>query len=219
MDPVRDVLKELVSDPERFQETSGYERLLALLHEGHSPVAIKELLRENSAFAGDILWTVCELDDPAPFVEEAARHMSDEDRGAAAYAIEVVLRAAEDGSYLRNALDCLASAPTAVREHAARVLASRGLLRAREVFGLGNWTWAAKLVDGLLDKSRNAEATLRILVADSRGDRLMVGLMIATLASEHDGRAARILEQSELESVRDFGGQLRRMFEHRWSAR
>lgn len=180
---------------------------------------MKELLCGDAGFIGDVLWTVCELDDPSPYAEEAARHIDDPDPGTAAYAIEVVLRASHDSNRLGAVLRRLEVAPIPVREHTVRVLAGEGLLRARDVFRLGNWTWAAVLLDELQDKSGNAEAglaTLRALVGDSREDRLLVGLMVAALASERDDRAIRILEQSERQWVRDFGTQLRRMFQHRW---
>jgi hypothetical protein len=218
MDSVRTLMEELKSNPHRFQKCDGYGRLLKLLRDGHSPLAVKELLQGNAEFVGDLLWTVCELDDLAPYAEEAVGHIDDPDRGTAAYAIEVVLRAAHDGDSLGAVLRRLEAAPIPVREHAVLVLASEGLVRARDVFRLGNWAWADVLLDGLLDGSRDAEATLRALLGDSREDRLLVGLMVAALASEHDDRAVRILEQSEREWVPDFAMQLRQMFQHRWKS-
>jgi len=215
-DPVRSILEELKSDPIRFQKRGGYGRLAELLRDGCSPIAVIELLRGDTTFAGDLLWTVCELDDPAPYVAAAADHLDASDPGTAAYATEVLLRSAQDGEHLRAALHRLKSAPLPIREHAILVLATQGLTRAREVFDVGNWGWAAVLVDGLFDGSQDAEATLVSLISDVRQDRVSVGLVIATIASEQDERAVRILEQSESEWVRNFAGQLRRMFERRW---
>jgi hypothetical protein len=218
MDPVRNILEELKADPHRFQRTDGYRRLLELLQARHSPLAIKELLRGDDTFVGDILWTVCELDDLEPYVEEASHHIDAQDPGTAAYAIEVLLRAAHKSDLLKVALGRLESAPLPVREHAILVLAAQGMTRAGDVFRLGNWTWAAALMDGLLDRSHDPETTLKSLVDDSRQDRVLVGLVVATIASETDERAVRILDQSEQEWVRDFAVQLRRMFQHRWRA-
>jgi len=216
MDPVRKILEELKANPHRFQRTDGYRRLLELLRDGNSPLAVKELLRGDASFIGDILWTVCELDDLEPYVEEAALHVDAPDRGTAAYAIEVLLRAADGSALLDVALARLESAPLPVREHAILVLAAQGIARARDVFRLGNWAWAAAVMDELLDQSRDPEIRVKTLVADSRQDHLLVGLVIATLVSEKDGRAVRVLEDSELEWVRDFGAELRRMFQHKW---
>ena len=218
MDPVRNILEELKADPERFQKTAGYQRLLALLQSGHSPIAVKELLSGDAPFVGDILWTVCELDNPQPYVEEAARHVAASDRGTAAYAIEVLLRGAQESDILEVALGCLETAPLPVLEHAILVLAAQGISRARDVFRLGNWPWAAILMDKLLDGSRVQESAVRALITDPRQDHLMVGLVLATIASEKDRRASLILQRSELEWVRDFAGQLQRMFEHKWES-
>jgi len=216
MDPVRKILQELEADPDRFQRTEGYRRLCELLQDRNSPLAVKELLRGHASFIGDILWTVCELDDLEPYVEEAALHIDDPDRGTAAYAIEVLLRAADENDVLEAALARLESAPLPVREHAILVLAAQGIARARDVFSLGNWPWAAAVMDDLLDESHDPETMVKTFIADCRPDHLLVGLVIATLVSEKDGRAVRVLEHSELDWVRDFGGQLRRMFQHEW---
>lgn len=215
-DPVRTTLEELRSDPSKFQKRGGYERLVGLLESGNSPLAVDEFLRDDSDLAGDVLWAVCELDDLGPYVQAAARHLNARDPGTAAYAIEILLRAAEDKGYLQAALRQLQSAPAPVRDHAALVLAGQGLNRARDVFRLGAWAWAAELTDGLLDGSRSPEAAVEALAADLRQDRLLVGLTLATIASEQGEWATRILDRSELESVRKFAEQLRRMFEHRW---
>ncbi len=215
-DPVRNLLEELKSDSRRFQRTGGYERLLRLLDGGCSPVAVKELLAEGGTYTGDILWTVCELDDLHPYVGEAVRHIADPDRGTSAYAIEVLLRAANDDAHLKAALHSLQAAPIPVAEHAAVVLASQGLLRAREVFQSGDWQWAALLMDELLSGSRDAETTIKALVAEPDQSRVFVGLVVATIASEQNERAVAALEESEVAWIRDFAGQLRRMFQHRW---
>jgi hypothetical protein len=214
-------LQELKSDPRRFQKTGGYERLLKLLETGGSPAAVKDLLREGGEFVGDILWTVCELDDLGPYVEDAAPHVRDPDRGTAAYAIEILLRAAEQRDHLMFALQALESAPIPVAEHAALVLAGQGPVRAREVFQRGDWPWAAELVGELLQGSASSDviATIKTLIADSRPARVLVGLLLATLASEQDDRAIRLLEASHGESMREFAGQLQQMFQHRWRAR
>jgi hypothetical protein len=219
IDMIRTIVKELRSNPRRFQRAGGYQRLLSLLEEGYSPEPVKELLREDSSFVGDVLWTVCELDNVAPYVEDAALHMGAADRGTAGYAVEVVLRGAQDSAHLRAALSLLESAPAPVREHAVFVLASQGLARVREIFLLGNWEWAARIADDALSGPLDLEGTLKPLVDDSRAAHQLVGLTLATLAAERDERAVQIVEESRSEWARDLSVQLRRMFQHRWPSR
>jgi hypothetical protein len=217
LDPVRSTLEELKANPQRFQRRGGYERLLALIEEGHPPDALEDLLGEESSFAGDLLWTVCELEDVERYVAKAAIHLSASDPGTAAYAFEVLLRGARDGACLEMGLNLLRSVPVPVREHAALVLASQGLVRAKEVFRLADWNWAADLVDEFADGSRTVEATVDALVNDPRGDRQLVGLVLATVSSEQNEGALRVLEQSEAEWLRNFAERLRRMFQRRWA--
>jgi hypothetical protein len=61
---------------------------------------VKQVLAGSAAIVGDLLWTVTELEDVAPFVSEAAKHLSSDDKGAAAYAMEVVLRGSHDPAQL-----------------------------------------------------------------------------------------------------------------------
>lgn len=215
-DPVRTLLEGLKSDPSRFQKTGGYERLRQVLEEGGSPVAVKELLRGNATFVGDVLWTVCELDDLGPYVDEAILHITDTDRGTAAYAIEIVLRAARSREHLSAVLHCLEVAPSALVEHAALVLAAQGLSRSREIFSLGGWDWAVLLIERLLNGSSETESAVQEMANDLRQDRVLVGLVIATAASEQTERAIEVLEQSGVGWIHDFAGQLREMFQHRW---
>jgi hypothetical protein len=212
-------LEELTSDPVRFQRTDGYERLLARLEEGCSPTALKEVLREDTSFAGDLLWTVCELDNVEPYVEEAALHLGSPDRGTAGYALEVVLRGAHDSRHLEAALTVLETAPPPVFEHGVLVLASQGLDRARDVFRVGGWSWAAEQVDELARGPQDIETTVEkiaMLVNDPGPDQAFVGLMIAVLASEQDERVVRVLEESGPEQFQSIPAQLRKMFQHRW---
>ena len=218
-DPVRSILNELRSDQRRFQRTEGYTRLLAVLEQGCSPRALIELLREHNSFAGDLLWTVCELENVEPYADEAALHLHSPDPGTAGYALEVLLRGARDSRQLDVALRFLESAPLPVVEHGTIVLASQGLERARDVFRLGHWSWAAdqveELLRGSLDIGKLVETTAA-LVGDSRPDRLFLGLVLAVICSEHDERAVLVLEQSGLDRFGSISSQLRRMFEHRW---
>jgi len=219
VDPVRENLEELKANPKRFQKTGGYERLLRLLQEGCSPAAVNDLLKGEATFIGDVLWTVCELDDVSPYVAEAVHHMEASDVGTAAYAIEILLRGGDNRPELQAVFRTLESAPIAVCEHAIRVLAAQGLLRARDIFRLGDWGWAGSLFDRLARSSHAAEQILQSLVGDSRQEHQLAGLVVATIASEHDDRAVQILEQSRSAWARDFAGQLRQIFGHRWHAR
>jgi len=215
-DQVRETLEELTANPRRFQRTGGYERLLQLLQDGHSPDAVKNLLNGDVPFVGDLLWTICELDDVSPYVAEATRHIAAHDHGTAAYAVEVVLRGGDNMPELQAVFRSLELAPLAVCEHAVRVLAGQGTLRVRDIFRLISWDWAASLFDDLADSSHSAQRILQSLIGDARRDRQIVGLVIATIASEHDDRAVRILEQSSSDWAHEFAVELRRIFGHRW---
>jgi len=188
-----------------------------LLEEGHAPDALEELLAEESSFLGDLLWTVCELEDVERYVEKAALHLGAADPGTAAYAFEILLRGARDGARLEQGLNLLGAAPAPVREHAVIVLASQGLARVREIFDLAGWRWAAEVVDGVRNGERKVEEMVRELVADPGEERRLVGLVLATAASEHNDGALRILEQSDLEWVCKLAKRLRGMFQHRWA--
>ena len=79
MDPVSEIVAELEQNPSRFRATDGYERLLNRLRDGYAPDAVKQVLRGEAAFVGDLLWTVVQLDSVEPYVSEAVRHISSPD--------------------------------------------------------------------------------------------------------------------------------------------
>jgi hypothetical protein len=219
VDPLRTILEELRSNPVRFRRTEGYERLLGLLENGCSATALHELLRTDADFVGDLLWTVCELDDVAPYVDEAVIQLRSSDAGALGYAIEILLRGARDAEHLTVAMHFLESAPTPVFEHAAFVLASQGLDRAREAFDNGGWLWAAQQMTELLHGSATPEDlsdTITSLVDSSAPERAFVGLMLTVLAAERAEGPVLALERSASQRFPSVAVQLRKMFQHRW---
>ncbi len=216
-DPIRALLAELIVNPARFQRVDGYSRLLELLQQGGSPEAVQQFLCRDDSFIGDLLWTVCELDNVDAYVDGARRHIRAPDVGTSAYAVEVLLRSGNRPDFLNEVLDTLRSAPFQVVDHAALVLAAQGASRASDVFRLGGWAWAEVLFGEIVSGSTAVEATIENLLAKDSQEHLFVALVIATLASEEDERAVIVLERSQISWVCDFAAQLRRMFRRRWS--
>src|SRR5262249_24475584 len=133
MDPVGKLVDELRKNPRRFRSTGGYERLLDVLREGHPTDALTQALVEGSDVAGDLLWTIAELENVEPFAPQARQYILSPDTGTAAYAMEIVLRGGHERGDLRAALDQLRDCDVAVCEHAVRTLAGEGLSRLREI--------------------------------------------------------------------------------------
>jgi hypothetical protein len=183
---------------------------------------LKQLLREQVSFAGDLLWTVCELEFVDTYCAEAALQVRSSDAGTSGYALEILLRGARDDQYLGLALEVLEAAPMRVFEHAVFVLASQGVERAREVFRVGGWRWAADRVEDLHRELPDIEKlveTIAELVDDAGPERLFLGLMLAVLGSERDERAVQVLERVGPDRFHGISVQLRRMFERRWLAK
>lgn len=206
MDPVQELMAELRKNPNRFRATDGYERLLAVLNEGHSVNALKTTLREGSDAAGDLLWTVAQLASVESFVPEACEHLSSPDKGTAAYAIEIVLRGGDDVASLRAAFDCLRVCDVAVCEHAVRTLAGDGLGRLREVLGTAGHTWSVALageLGGAVSRTR-----IESLILDGSRDRQVVGVALAALARERDPSFSSSFSLSDQPWIRDYGSWL-----------
>lgn len=123
---IEKLMEELRNNPRRFRTTGGYERLIEALEDGHSHDSLKQILSEPSDIAGDLLWTVAELDTVEPFVSVALLHLSSEDKGTAAYAMEIVLRGGEGREDFRAVFDRLQVCDVAICEHAVRVLVAGG---------------------------------------------------------------------------------------------
>src|SRR5512147_970307 len=134
MDLVGKLAQQLRESPSRFRARDGYDQLLVALREGHPPSALKQLLNEGpEEVAGDLLWVVAELEDVETFVPEACRHLSSSDTGTVAYAMEILLRGAQESAYLRAAFEKLRACHDAVCEHAVRTLVGEGLNRVKGI--------------------------------------------------------------------------------------
>jgi hypothetical protein len=210
MDPVGKLVDELRRSPSRFRATGGYERLLEVLRQGHAPDALKQVLSEGSDVAGDVLWTIAELENVAPFVSEARRYLASPDKGTAAYAMEIVLRGSQESADLREALDQLRVCDVAVCEHAVRTLAGEGLTRLRAILQAAGYGWSRALAD-----KRSGSASRRDiegLILDTSRDRQVVGVVLATLAWEQDATFADSLTRSDEAWIRDYGEWLKQDF-------
>lgn len=208
MDPIRGLLHELERDPSRFRATDGYDRLLRRLWEGDSPAAIKEALCGDAEFVGDLLATVADLESVDSFVFEAARHLASEDKGTAAYAMEIVLRGTLDPKLLGTVFERLSTCDVAVCEHAVRILAAQGLSRVGKVLEAAGLTWSAAYAETFLHNLPQREL-IEELASHTARDRQIVGAVLATLASERDPKFAEYLERSDHAWVRDYGQWLR----------
>jgi hypothetical protein len=202
-DPIGKLMDELREKPKRFRATGGYERLLDVLRDGHAPDAVKQFLSEGTDVAGDLLWTIAELETVEPFVPEARQYLSSPDKGTAAYAMEIVLRAGHEADDLRAALDQLRACDVAVCEHAVRTLAGEGLGRLIEVLDGAGCTWSGQLTDKFSGAASRQE--IERLIFDASRDRQVVGLVLATLAWEQDRTFADALARSDEPWIRDYG--------------
>ncbi|MEO0460608.1 MAG: hypothetical protein AAF219_07180 [Myxococcota bacterium] len=208
------VFDELSNRPERFKATGGYDRLIGLLTQGsRSDIhTAKQLLQKRTEYTGDLLWALCELDDLEPYVSEALLHTDDSDPGTAAYAVEVVLRGAVDPDQFRLALDhSVSSDDDAVVEHAARVLAGFRFHEIIEQFTAIGWSWAARAAEELNREPSRLEP-VRDLVTNSEPDRHFFGVVLATLASRSNARAALLLRESSRAWARDHGQWLEELY-------
>lgn len=210
MDPVSKAIEDLERNPKRFLATEGYERLVNLLRDGHAPDAVKRFLRGNSELVGDILWVVCELESVEPYVSEALLHISDSDKGTAAYAIEVVLRGSRSAAELRTLFERLRSSHAAVCAHAARVLAEQGVLRVIEVLRATGLAWAATMADNL-SRGSLPDETVKDLLTDGGQERQVLGVALATLAIEKSASAMKVLQNSEQAWIREYAAWLQEM--------
>ncbi len=204
LDPVGELLKQLEKNPSRFRATGGYERLLDLLREGHAPDALKIVLQGDTEVAGDLLWTIAELEIVSPFVFESMRHLSNPDIGTAAYAMEIVLRGSQDQSQLRTTLQQLNVCDVAVCEHAVRTLAGEGLARLIEILDTVGWTWTTVLGKELSSQALRRQV-VEGLVSETSRDRQVLGLVLATLAFEQDPGFAKYLTSSKQAWIREYG--------------
>ena len=202
-DPVGKLVESLARNPDRFRDSGGYERLSHLLESGCPPDAIKSVLRGDGPIVGDLLWTVTELEDVAPFVSEAVSHLSNEDVGTAAYAMEVVLRGSHHRGQLGAALERLRSCDVAVCEHAARTLAGEGLARLLDILAAvgDSWRTLAKELSGKPLRSKLVEN----LVTAGRRDHQVIGVALATLAYERDESYLDCLVRAEETWVHEYG--------------
>jgi hypothetical protein len=203
MNAVDKLVDELRANPKRFRATGGYERLIEALREGHAPDALKKILSESSDVAGDLLWTIAELETVEPFVSEAIQYLSSSDKGTAAYAIEIVLRGGKYSADLRAVLDQLRDCDVAVCEHAVRTLAGLGLTRLIEILEATGSEWCGALAKTLSDQIYREE--IERLVLHTYRDRQVVGLALATLAWEQDPTYTNSIMRSGEAWIRAYG--------------
>lgn len=203
MNVVGKLLDELQMKPRRFRDTGGYERLLDALREGQSPDALKQALSAPSDVAGDLLWTVAELETVEPFVSEALQYLSSSDKGTAAYAMEIVLRGGQHSADLRAAFDQLRVCDVVVCRGAVQSLAGAGLTRLMEILEATGREWCCALAETLSDQIYREE--IERLILDTSRDRQVVGLALATLAWEQDPTYASSFACSDEAWIRDYG--------------
>ena len=155
------LVSELRADPVRFRATDGYIRLTKALEAGNNPKAVKEYLGEATEFAGDVLWSIAELEDVTDYVGEALHHLASADKGTAGYAMEIVLRAGH-APELRAVFEQWRVCDEALCEKAACDLSWQGTDRLGEVLAAAGEGWcsalALKLSSTLLTRSEIAGA-------------------------------------------------------------
>lgn len=200
------IAQELLTNPRRFRATGGYERMLNLLRHGCASEEVRMVLRHHSDVAGDVLWTVAQLEDVAAFASDAGKYLSSPDKATAAYATEIVLRGSADSAQLREVLDRLSEADVAVCEHAVRTLAGEGMLRLVEILRLAGGAWRA-LSEELALGPLQRETVEALLTHRSRGFQA-IGVILATLAYEKDKTARTALERSTEAWIRGYGAWL-----------
>ena len=184
METVESLVGRLVEDESGFKASGGYERLLHLLWNGHSPVPLKRALGGDGPHLGDLFWVAVDLKDVSPFVPEALLHLASSDKATAAYAAEVVLRGSREQEPLRVALEALRTADDAVRAHAVRVLAAQGLVRLAQLFQVAGWPWAAEIIRELEATPLTQELIQRLVDEESIDQQLVAGVLVRLASSK-----------------------------------
>jgi hypothetical protein len=197
------IIEELVADPRRFHATGGYGRMLNLLRSGRAFAAVRMFLRDHPEIAGDVLWTVAQLDNVKAFASDAEKHLSSPDKATAAYATEIVLRGAQDAGPLLAALERLLVCDVAVCEHAVRTLAGEGLGRLIWILRTAGGAWRT-LADELALGPIRRETIEGLVFHGSRAHQV-VGLALVTLAYEQDASFADILKLSTEGWIQGYG--------------
>lgn len=203
MKPASKIVEEIATNPHRFRATGGYERMLDFLRKGLAFADVKALLRDHSDVAGDVLWTVAQLDNVEPFVHDAETYLSSQDKAAAAYAMEIVLRGARDAGPLRAALEHLPTCDVAVCEHAVRTLAGEGLVRVIEILRTAGGVWRA--FAGELAHGPIRRETIERLASHRSRALQVLGLALLTLACEQDRDLLNLLKVSTEGWIREYG--------------
>lgn len=207
MNPVDMLLGQLRQNPKRFSATDGYDRLLSLLRDGIGAQSMRDALRTAGPLAGDLLWTVCELESTEPYASAATAYVRDPDRGTAAYAVEAVLRGSRQQEHIRGVFEGLRDCDAPVRNHAVRVLARLGLDQLAGIFELAGWAWASLLV-GQLQKEPLQRETVERLLATESVDCHIVAALLATLADDEDSVFLNQLRHASSPWVREYAESL-----------
>lgn len=175
---VGDLVESLLRDPIAFRESGGYDRLIGALRRGASPEPVKAAILASSERAGDILWVVGELEEVEPYVQAAASRLRHPDVGTCAYALEIVLRGANEPDLIRRAFKQLDRGPGEVCAGAAPTL---GWMELRRLKTLVSWvgdSWSRATATALIDEPTKSqiEAFLSKHLSDrpAQRDRLIV---------------------------------------------
>ena len=200
------LVSELRADPVRFRATDGYIRLTKALEAGNNPTALKEYLGEATEFAGDVLWSIAELEDVTDYVGEALQHLASADKGTAGYAMEIVLRAGH-APELRAVFEQWRVCDEALCEKVACDLSWQGTDRLGEVLAAAGEGWcsalALKLSSTLLTRSEIAG-----LILHPARERQVVGVVLASIARESDASYLELMALSTEAWIREHGDWL-----------
>ena len=180
--------------------------MLDLLRQGEAASEVKSILREHPEAAGDVLWTVAQLDDVGAFASDAGRYLSSTDKATAAYAMEIVLRGAKRPGEIRVALDCLSQVDVAVREHAVRTLAGEGMERLTEILNAAGGVWS-ELSDELGPHHFQIAMVEDLLRHPSLGFHV-IGVVLASLIYERNKSAIQVLRHADESWIRDYAAWL-----------
>lgn len=214
MNVVGKLVDELRENPERFRDNDGYDRLLSTLRAGNDPNALKQALRVSSDLAGDMLWVVAELETVECFVREARTYLSSPDKGAAAYAMEIVLRGGQERADVRAAFEQLRECDVTVCAHAVRTLQGVGITRLIAVLQAAGFEWSCALAKQLAPSMEplcrnDIEGLIERLVMSQLRDRQVVGLALATFVWEQDPTHVSFFLCSDEAWIREYGSWLK----------
>jgi hypothetical protein len=202
------LVSELRANPVRFRATDGYDRLTRALEAGNNPQALKEYLGEATEFAGDVLWSIAEMEDVTDYVGEALQHLASADKGTAAYAMEIVLRAGH-APELRAVFEQWRVCDEAVCAKAACDLSWQGADRLGELLAAAGEEWCSALALKLSSSSLTRSEIEGLILQPAR-ERQVVGVVLASIARERDASYLELMALSPEAWIREYGDWLSR---------